>query len=345
MRVSTILFLLPISLSAQTLVSTAPQNRTALLEEFTAINCPICPQGHTVAAGLLQTYPNDLVVVGLHGGPLAVPSGGQIDLRTTWSTSLWSQFGVSFQPSGSVNRMPFNGQQVLTRTVWGNAISSVLAQPSPVNIGVGVSFDANTRLLTVDAEVYYTMNGTGGNDRLSVLLTESQILGFQAGNSMGAQSMYPHMHALRAYLSPLWGDEIMNSAMGQFDQRTYTFTVPTGWNISNCAVVAFIGEFQSTVYQVTEVPALDLSTGVEAGSAIHTIGVPYPNPANDRLLVPVEDDANAHIEFRDASGRSLTVPYTNATPTLRSVDISSLPDGIYMVGIPGGTFRRFSVVH
>ena len=34
--------------SAQTNVSTTPENKNVVLEEFTGISCPYCPDGHAI---------------------------------------------------------------------------------------------------------------------------------------------------------------------------------------------------------------------------------------------------------------------------------------------------------
>lgn len=337
MRIALLAFVFPTTLTAQTLVSTSPQNRTALLEEFTAINCPICPQGHTVAAGLLASHPDDLVLVNLHGGSLAVPGSGQIDFRNQWSTDLWAHYSVNAQPLGLVNRIAYNGQLVMSRTVWGNAVNAQTAQPSPVNIGVGAAFDNGTRDLTVDVELFYTANGTGGNDHVHVLLTESNIIGYQA--SGGAN--YSHQHALRSYITPLWGDEVMNNTMGHLEQRTYTFNVPLGWNIANCAVVAFVGEYQGEVFQATELAAADFSTGVNAMADTEVIRSLYPNPANDQMTVTV---ANATVlEVLDATGRRvLDLGRVGATGSF-ILAIGVLSPGMYSIGQAGGRYRSFVV--
>lgn len=38
-----------VSAFAQTIVSTSPQNKKVILEEFTGVNCVYCPQGHAIA--------------------------------------------------------------------------------------------------------------------------------------------------------------------------------------------------------------------------------------------------------------------------------------------------------
>ena len=63
-------FILSILLSAlclistgQTIVSTNPENKNAILEEFTGIYCVFCPDGHYIAQNLKYSYPNDLFLL------------------------------------------------------------------------------------------------------------------------------------------------------------------------------------------------------------------------------------------------------------------------------------------
>lgn len=337
MRSLALLSFLPLLVSAQTLVSTSPQNRTGLLEEFTAINCPICPQGHVVAANMLAANPGDFIVVGVHGGALSVPSGGQPDFRTTWGDALWTYYGVNAQPLGVMNRTLYSGQLVIGRTNWPNALSANLATSSPVNIGAATQFDQGTRDLTVNVEAYYTAAGSGGNEYLSVLLTESDIIGYQA--SGGAN--YSHEHVLRTFLSPLWGDELLNSSQGALEQRIYTFNVPLGWDIANCHVVAFVGEYQSEVHNAVEIGANNFSTGVKDVRADEK-PLLFPQPTSDVLYVALDATSGpTNIEVRDLSGRSVT-RFTNVPNGTVAIDVSTLANGTYILST-AGLAQRFVV--
>ncbi|MBL7983154.1 MAG: hypothetical protein JNL52_15240 [Flavobacteriales bacterium] len=60
MRTALLACLFSPALMAQTLVSTEPTNRRGVLEEFTAVNCGVYPQGHAVASSLLAANPGEL---------------------------------------------------------------------------------------------------------------------------------------------------------------------------------------------------------------------------------------------------------------------------------------------
>jgi hypothetical protein len=180
--------------------------------------------------------------------------------------------------------------------------------------------------LTIDVEVYYTAAGGGGNDHLSVLLTESDIIGFQA--SGGAN--YAHQHVLRSFLSPLWGDELTSNTAGALEQRSYTFTVPTNWNINNCGVVAFVSEFQGEVHNAVEVGANNMATGLQDDADMTALLV-YPQPATDRLHVAFNSTEPIAYTISDLHGRVVVAANVTQAGSAVGIDVSALPEGIYIL--------------
>ena len=217
---------------AQGLVSQSPQNRTVLFEQYAAIQCGNCPFANVLVSGYQAADPGAIVDVKIHGSVSATPGPGQIDLRSMWSDSLWSFFNVMGQPLGCVNRLPVNGQYINSYPSWSGSIAAQLALPSPVNIGVASSFDAQTRELTVQVELYWTANSPGTDDRISVFLMENNIVTWQQDYVNGPQPSYAHQHVLRDYITDGWGDAVPAGTQGATVTRTYTYTVPAGWDAS-----------------------------------------------------------------------------------------------------------------
>lgn len=303
---------IPSLLLGQSLVGTAPEHRTGFLEDFTGIHCVYCPEGHTIMTTVANAHPGLVSLVGVHAGSFAVPSTGQPDFRTTFGTTLNNYFGVSGYPSGIINRRPYNGATVLGRNLWAAAMDQVLALPSPVNLGMASSFDNTTRLLTVQVQLYYTAASPGGDDRISVLLTENHITGFQT-TPQGNNANYDHTHVLRTYLTELWGDAVTTPAAGTTVDRTYTFTVPTTWNIANCEVTALVSEMQTEVYQARTVPAVGGTTLVTGALAADPM--PYRNvPASQSTAF----DMNLTNAMGAESGYVVTLTATDAPATWAS---------------------------
>lgn len=235
-------------------VSTEPSPKGALIEEYTGIHCPNCPDGHKMAAMLSTLHPDQVYPVAIHAGYYAQPGRDEPDFRTQVGEALNDYFEVSFYPAGIVNRRSYKEQTVLGRSYWGSACRQSIRETSPVNLWSSASYDPATRLLTVEVEGYLT---SGMEDpRLNLYLLQSEILGPQSGGLLGND--YPHRHALRARLTDNdLGDAVEVKTQGEYFSRSFEYTLPeeiTGVATDpvNMELVAFVTEGEGEVCAVSE---------------------------------------------------------------------------------------------
>ena len=85
-------------------VGTDPTRKSALIEEFTGIQCSNCPDGHRIATALANLHPEDVYIVAVHAGYFSDPRPGQPDFVTETGKAIHDYFGVSSYPCGDVNR-------------------------------------------------------------------------------------------------------------------------------------------------------------------------------------------------------------------------------------------------
>lgn len=336
-HILTLVLGIPLFANAQTLVSTSPQPRTALLEEFTAINCGNCPAAHAVAGNLFNQYGDQLMGVEVHGGSLSNPSGSQPDLRTTDGTMLWSLFGVSFQPQGMVNRLALSGA-----SNWNSAISSILSQTSPANIGLSSSVDGN--MLTVNVEVYYT-TASGNSDEIHVALVQDHIIGYQQDYVNGAQQNYDHRHVLRDMITDVSGDPVAANSAGTLVERTYTITLNPNWTLADLRVVAFVGPTTGAMYQVHQVDADGgLTTAINETRSTLALGNIYPVPATEQVYINVDPATYGQaLLLRDMFGRVVAQERVAKGSTNVVLSVVDLPTGLYFAGFNGGEARKVIV--
>lgn len=233
-------------LYAQTLVSTTPQNKKVVLEEFTGINCVFCPDGHSIAQAIKDQNPDDVVLVNVHAGGFANPGSGQPDFRTAFGTALANQSGLTGYPSGTVNRHVFTGSNTaLGRGQWAAAANQILQQSSYVNIAGTADIDVLANELTVTVEVYYTGDSPESTNKLNIALLQDNTLGPQTGGGMG--NNYVHMHRLVHFLTGQWGADITSTTEGDFSEFTFTYPIPEAYRnidvvLEDLKVVAYIAE-------------------------------------------------------------------------------------------------------
>tara|TARA_R110002072_G_scaffold110599_3_gene238433 strand:+ start:2804 stop:4519 length:1716 start_codon:yes stop_codon:yes gene_type:complete len=242
-------------LFSQTIVSTEPENRKVILEEFTGINCVFCPQGHAIANNIKNNYPDDFFVINIHQGGFSNPGAGQPDFRTPFGNAivLQSYSGGGFgYPSGTVNRQNFPGREMtapgttaMGRGNWTISSVQTIPQSSYVNVSVEAGIDESTRELKVIVEAYYTCDSPEATNKLNVALLQNNTLGPQSGGGQG--NNYNHMHRLVHLVTGQWGIDINTTTAGSFVSETLTYTIPADYNnvpavLENMEIVVFISE-------------------------------------------------------------------------------------------------------
>ncbi|MBT8262006.1 MAG: Omp28-related outer membrane protein [Bacteroidia bacterium] len=249
--ITTVAFsLLTVLAFAQTIVSTTPEDKKVILEEFTGINCVFCPDGHAIAQAIQDNNPGNVFLVNIHTGSFANPGSGQPDFRTSFGAAIAGQSNLTGYPAGTVNRHFFPGQSqgggtAMSRSQWANASNQILAQPAYLNLGVEAEIDVQTNELTVHVEVYYTGNSPFSTNKLNVALLQNNTLGPQTGGGMGNE--YVHMHRLVHMVTGQWGIDINSTTTGSFIDETFTYTIPADYRdvpveLADLELVAFVTE-------------------------------------------------------------------------------------------------------
>jgi len=239
------------NLIGQTIVSTSPENKNVILEEYTGIHCGYCPDGHFISQSIQNNNPGDVYLVNIHVGGYAVPNSGEPDFRTPFGTAIANEAGVAFYPAGSVNRHVFYaGVSAMGRSDWNTAANTTLTQPSYVNVAVEASIDLATSELIVHLEAFYTGDSPETTNLLNVALLQNNTAGWQTdyGNyPNGNTNQYNHMHRLVHMVTGQWGETIPTTTSGTFVDKTYTYTIPADYNgipvsLPDMEIVAFVTE-------------------------------------------------------------------------------------------------------
>lgn len=222
-------------LMAQTIVSTNPENKKVILEEFTGIYCVFCPQGHAIAQSIQNTNPGEVFLINIHQGSYAAPSGNDPDFRTPWGNAIAAQSNLVGYPAGTVNRHYYPGTAqnggtgtAQSRGTWASTSNQTLAAASYLNMAVEAELDIQTNEMTVHVEAFYTGSSPESTNKLNVALLQNNTLGPQTGGNAGNQ--YNHMHRLIDLITGQWGDDVSPTTAGSFIDRTYNYTVPAAHN-------------------------------------------------------------------------------------------------------------------
>lgn len=214
--------------------------RNVLIEDFTGQTCPNCPDAADVIDKLQKVYPENVIAVGIHGGPLSV-STSRGGLATPEGEEYVKEFKIQTFPSGLINRKG----GVCDVPKWMKEVVEKLVEPTSVQIELSAVYNEQNREVTVKTNLL-TDDDLDGKF-LQVWLTESNITSFQLrlGNKMDVN--YVHNHVFRAAMNGTWGEEI-----GQNKDFEYTYQFPAEWNVENLSVIAFIYDNTEGVLQVVD---------------------------------------------------------------------------------------------
>tara|TARA_R110001592_G_scaffold18404_1_gene76406 strand:- start:876 stop:2663 length:1788 start_codon:yes stop_codon:yes gene_type:complete len=328
--------------TSQTFVSTTPENRNVVLEEFTGIYCQFCPDGHLIAQGLHNTNPNDVFLINIHTGGYSNPNGpSDPDFNTLFGGTIANNSGLTGYPAGTVNRSAFtgitpqggSGTTALSRGDWTAAAADVLAQSSYVNVAAQASYDMSTGILTVNTETYFILSATNANT-LHVAVTQNNVPGPQTGaltyNPGGIitgpwNPTYNHQHMFRHLMDGANGLEYNVTSAGTFVPNTHTWQMPNNLSTSQ-STNGYFPDLDPTnlkvVAYIVDNGGGEIVTGYEA--AVIPI---FPNSYDANVTsstsenVVCANETDISITFRNYGNQNLTsldltYDINNGTPAL-----------------------------
>ena len=305
---------------AQDFVSTEPQKKNVLIEEFTGRGCPNCPDGHIIANAIHNSYPDRVCLVSVHSqsgqSPQSYPN-----LNTPLSATIFSAFDGSSIPTAVINRSTADKQ---SRTAWSALAGEELIKDAIVNVDGVVMIDEATRMATIIVEAYYTGDSESSTNYLTIYMVQDNILGYQNNGSNNPSQVvdgtYSHMHVLRSVVTPTWGDEITTTTAGTLVKETYSYEIPStigspngvDVNLDDVNFVAFVSEkYQGTPTR----PVLNVKT-------LKKVQGTYGN------IAPVFIDAKQTSKISCSSDNSFFAKVLNVgVTTLESFKIDIKLDG------------------
>lgn len=245
--------------------SLSTQKRNVILEDFTGVQCVNCPDGHTIAASIINSYPaGRVVVVAMHSGHLLTNpySFGHYDFRTTEGDDIENLVGpISSKPIGDIDRKLFAGETTIPvgRAKWvGYVAQDMLDSVPKVQMKMESQYTDATRILSLGVTLQYSTAITN-NLNLSVMLTESGMiepqLGGPNGGATGIDTFYVHRHVLRDMITPSTGMPVIGTKTPGHATKYMLpdFTIPASWNADSVKIVSLITDADSLkVWQVID---------------------------------------------------------------------------------------------
>ncbi|MBC7696070.1 MAG: Omp28-related outer membrane protein [Burkholderiales bacterium] len=324
---------------AQLPVSTTPQNKKIVLEEFTGIYCGYCPDGHTIANSIYNNNPGKVVLINIHSGGYATVAAGEPDLKTTIGTAIDAMpgMGITGYPAGTVNRTVLTGTVMSGgRGSWTGWANTIKAQAAYCNVAIQGNLDATTRVLTYTAQVYYTANSPATSNSITIVLLENKVYGPQHNygiptpynaSNYNVDDSYNHNHVLRKGLTTgNFGVIIPATTAGTTFTTTGTYTVPATYGAAGKTNLCLLGNLELAAF-VTQSSSVTING---AYGPINTTN--YPN-ALDGAITTLKADAETCagnvnpgyfnlINYGGTSMNSASIEYSLTGGTTQTVNFA-----------------------
>jgi len=204
--------------------------RTVLLEDFTGQMCVNCPLGTQVIEQLQEAYGDQLIAVGIHGGPLGFKGNAKVTgLATDVGDEYYNHWGLEYQPVGLVDR-----GGAVNYTDWTKEVQNELGYVSEMKMAL----EASLKEGQIDISVEETCLGGDFNGKLQVWVLEDSITATQKMPDGSVNKTYVHNHVFRTAVNGTWGEDL-NIAGGEGKKQTLTQAIDEKWNTTNLSIVAF----------------------------------------------------------------------------------------------------------
>jgi len=217
------------------------------MEEYTGHYCINCPQGATEMQRLVGVYGDQIIPISLHAGdptfnePHTGSGSYETDFRTTAGNAYADQFPPNGLPKGMVSRK--NAGEGFQVNQWETEILAIKDDLPLAEITINNTYNSTTKIVSVEIETEWLLDGGAGvGYKLQVGIIEDHIIDWQLDGSATPQNdpNYDHRHVFRGAVNTTWGEAISITTEGSKDNKTYTYTLDSGWNADNCEIVAFI---------------------------------------------------------------------------------------------------------
>lgn len=236
-------------------------DRVVVIEELTGVRCPNCPGGTAELKRIQKQFSGNVAIVGIHSNILANPfPNSKYDFRAPFNDELQDYLGLPIgKPSAYINRRFYpseNNRAIPTVGSWAGYVAQELELPVTLEMDALHIFNPETREL----DITLSMNALTlleGRYRLTVYLTESEIIDPQLDQTEGVIEDYEHYFVLRQVLTNVTGDVLPDVLIpDQPVNRTFNFTIPEEdgwWNVSNMNAIAFVTSYDVENPDIREV--------------------------------------------------------------------------------------------
>lgn len=237
--------------------------RVVLLEEYTGFRCGYCPSGSEIAHHIKELYPNNVVLLSIHAGSLAMPTPQhKYNFISQTMKDLESFFNIGWgvgTPNGLVDRVKYSDNLILSPSDWQAAVIERLKIPAIAKIELSPKYNESNKTISCDVKVKFLENNSH-KFNITLYVVEDSIVQYQTDYRKNPIDIYDYVHnnILRDALTPSFGVALNTDDIKKDEEFTQSFNkqIPANadWRTEWIRIVAVltVPEEGHAVYQAAE---------------------------------------------------------------------------------------------
>ena len=213
----------------------------SLVMRFTADWCGYCPMMASAIELAKADLPDKIEAISVH-------SGGS-SLHNDYSSALEHNYPVSGLPFGLVDCITGVQNQSAITSTKSNILNAVMNTESLYETLTTATWTSSVSdgLLTVDLSAYFKMYG---NYKITVLLLQDNIVGYQADYNSGSSNSYVHSDVLVGALTSVLGESVYVTRDNFTTNCNYTIVLPSDYDSEDFRILVYIQREKDGTYYV-----------------------------------------------------------------------------------------------
>lgn len=239
--------------------------KNVLIEELTGVECPNCPSGARAIKSIHEKYPDNTILVAIHGDFLCEPITkegyeSKYDFRVEEATSLETDYLTPFvaKPAMYFNRVKDPNSNFFGNSngagEWLALTEAELNKEQVLDIKGSCTYDEASRKAKLSLGIRPLKDITG-DFMISVMVLESKIKDTQKDQEHVVKD-FEHNHVLRDMVTPYRGEPLATSfENGTIVNKTFEYTLPEQeglWIPEHVELVAFVSDISNGKKEVLQ---------------------------------------------------------------------------------------------
>ncbi|MBS3999520.1 MAG: Omp28 family outer membrane lipoprotein [Desulfobulbaceae bacterium] len=221
--------------------------KKVLIEDITGFRCGNCPEAAAVAHEIAELYPDNVIIIAVHAGALAVPTPTRnYNFLTLVGQDIAKKFNLPATPYGLINRKAVEGQFLLSPSSWATATTAEIQKDAGYKLEIQAEYESSSRTINLEANVKALAMGAM-NHFISAYIIEDSVIQYQQDDRLYPNihvENYVHMHVLRGAMNGSWGTELSDEPLmlNQSIKKNLSFTIPENkdWVPKNLSLVVMV---------------------------------------------------------------------------------------------------------